>query len=206
MENKKENNSTMWVIILIIGLIVLAIVGYFTFIKSRNDNNNNLAPNTNENTDIDMGTNGKETDVTGSYSSDNDSLADDIKDALDTDNDANNTVMELVLDNDRSAKIARTSNVVDGTYIMSNDRVVVTVNGANNNTTNNNVANDTSANNTNDNTMNNNANNNTTNNMNTSKTTYEFIINSDDTLSYNDDNGKTITLKKISKSNLKYIK
>ena len=186
MEEKKENNNTIWIIILIVGLIVLAIVGYFTYTKSKADKDDTLTPNTTEKTDKDKDTDTGKTDkdVVGTYSSkDDNSLGEDIKDA--TEGTDTTKTMELVLESDKTAKVAHLTDVVSGTYTVDTNKITVTIQ---NNTT------DTTD------------KNNTDTTTDSRKSTYEFTINSDDTLSHIDDNGKTITLKKINKSDLKYIK
>lgn len=183
---KKDN--TMTIIIVIIVVIIIALAGYFIMTGTQNKQDQK-APNVNDNTEIDNTDRNDETAVAGSYSgslSKDESLVEDAKDAVTGEDDAEGTI-ELYLDNDGTAQIAINEDVIDGTYTVDSKKITVVKNNTN----------------TNAGTTNNTDNNETKNT--TTAATYEFTINDDDTLEYNDNDQKA-TLKKTTKTNLKYIK
>ena len=189
MEERKDNTGMIIAVVLIV-LLVAGLIAYFIFAnKDEADNNTTKEPNiTDNNTDK------TETkDVAGSYqakyttdttgTTDNSDVLDNGTDdnrGTDT-TDKNNHYIELVLDKDGSAKLVRTDkskDVIKGTYTVTDKKITMIASSETDDTT------DTTS---------------------TNDKTYEFTINSDDTLTYTTDT-KTITLAKTDKDNLKYIK
>ncbi len=197
MEERKDN--TGMIIAVVVGILLIAgIIAYFAFANNDETDNDINEPNVTDNTD----TNDENKKVSGSYqakyttdttgTTDTDGITNTTDNDLDATNDEDAHYIELVLDEDGTAKLVRShksEDVITGTYTVTDKKITMIATSNTTDTTDNNTTDDTD----------------TTDTTGTNDKTYEFTIDSDDTLTYIEDN-QTVTLTKVDKDNLKYIK
>ncbi len=202
MEEKKNDSSLM--VIIIVGVVLIAaIIGFLIYNQAKNNKDEVTEPNTAENGNANTENLDNE-DVAGAYrgtytttdvtndkdaTDTDDTDIDDItndQDATDDNDTATGTTsIELVLDKDGTAKFAKGDEIMTGNYTITN-RVISLV-----------VSRDADTNDTDTN----------AGTTNTTNKTYNFTVNTDDTLSYtDDDSARQVTLTKTNKDNLDYIK
>lgn len=125
--NKENNGNTSMIIIIVV--IVLLIIGGIVYFTMTNKEDTTLDDtNITENEDIDD--NETVVDVTGSYSGNYDdedeSIVDDAEDVITN----NQEKIELVLEDDGTARLAFSKTVQEGTYSLENQKVTVTINNS----------------------------------------------------------------------------